>query len=144
MSSLESRLNKVAFDIVESINRIQDKNKKKKLFNLIDKSLGVLANDGVYAYCVYIMSQKSKEESEEVEIFLDKFEEIFNIVSSNDSDDNNFDSEPGNRLKYSTDNRIAYFQKVAGDLSRLLFLKDLMERILIYARYHAKAMGDSE
>ena len=35
-----------------------------------------------------------------------------------------------------------YFQKLSEDIYHLLFKKQLLEKALIYARYHAKAMGD--
>ena len=36
-----------------------------------------------------------------------------------------------------------YFLNVSNDLHKLLFLKQLLEKTLIYARYHAKALEDS-
>ena len=36
-----------------------------------------------------------------------------------------------------------YFQEISRELSNLLFLKQLLEKTLIYARYHAKALEDS-
>ncbi|HCF38051.1 MAG TPA: hypothetical protein DER56_03095, partial [Thermosipho africanus] len=32
-----------------------------------------------------------------------------------------------------------FFQKLSEDLDKLLFFKDVLEKVLIYARYHAKA-----
>jgi hypothetical protein len=34
-----------------------------------------------------------------------------------------------------------FFQTIAENPSNLLFLKELLEKVLIYARYHAKARG---
>ena len=35
-----------------------------------------------------------------------------------------------------------FFEKLPEDLPNLLFFREILEKILIYARYHAKAMGD--
>jgi len=35
-----------------------------------------------------------------------------------------------------------YFINISQDLHKLLFLKQLLEKILIYARYHAKSLSD--
>ena len=35
-----------------------------------------------------------------------------------------------------------FFWKLSSDIHQLLFFKDMVEKALIYARYHAKAMGD--
>jgi hypothetical protein len=118
--NLETIISKLSFEIVEEIKKSSE---KKKLLNLIDKSLGVLANNGVYAYYVYIISQKSQETEG---IFIDKLEDIFKKVEDS----------------FSKDNKQEYFEKVSEDIHKLLFLKQLLEKTLIYARYHAKAMGD--
>ena len=35
-----------------------------------------------------------------------------------------------------------FFQKLSRNLHDLLFFKDLLEKALIYARYHLKTLGD--
>ena len=124
---LDALINDLSFKIINEINNLEKKNDKKKALNLIDKALGVLSNDGVYAYYVYIISQKSSEFNK---IFLDTLEEIFNIVK--------------NKEIYNPKNRQNYFKDIANDIHKLLFLKQLLEKTLIYARYHAKALEDGE
>jgi len=119
MDNIEILTSKKAHEIVNKINQSSDKTKLK---NLIDKALGVLSNNGVYAYYVYIISQKSKEATE---LFLDNLKEIFDVIES-----------------YDPSAKENYFQKISEDLYKLLFLKQLLEKTLIYARYHAKALGD--
>ena len=125
MKSLEAKINEIAYRIIEKILKLEG-NKKKKLINLIDKSLGVLSNDGVYAYYVFIISQKDKETTS---VFLDTMEELFNLAK--------------NEKTYNKSNHQDYFKDVASDINKLLFLKQLLEKTLIYARYHAKALEDS-
>jgi hypothetical protein len=89
--------------------------------NKINKLLGVLSNNGVYAMWVYAKSQKDIEENR-------LFREILNnldlkLIKKDDLDD--------------LEN---YFQSVSSNITKLLFLKQLLEKILIYARYHAKVL----
>ncbi|OMH39824.1 hypothetical protein [Desulfurobacterium indicum] len=122
LDNIEALTSKIAFEIV---SKIQESKDKTKLKNLIDKSLGILSNNGIYAYYVFIISQKE----EAIQIFLDELEEIFNIAKPNDKE-------------YSHQNREEYFQLLSENLHKLLFIKQLLEKTLIYARYHAKALGD--
>ena len=113
-NNLEHTLSKLGFDIVNE--KILGKNE-------IDKLLGVLSNDGVYAMWVYAKAEKNIKENN----LMDKFDYLFKIV--------NFTGE-------SNKNWEKFFQTITENLFNLLFLKDLLEKVLIYARYHAKAMGE--
>jgi len=124
MEALEAKVSEFAYKIVEEI--LKHQGKKKKLINLIDKALGVLSSNGVYAYYVFIISQKEKEAKE---IFLDSLKELFKAAK--------------NKENYEKSNPQKYFLDVSSNLYRLLFLKQLLEKTLIYARYHAKALEDS-
>ncbi|WP_029521343.1 hypothetical protein [Persephonella sp. IF05-L8] len=124
---LDALITDLSFKIINEINNLEKKNDKKKALNLIDKALGVLSNDGVYAYYVYIISQKNGEFNK---IFLDSLEEIFNIAKYKEA--------------YNSDSRQNYFKDITNDIHKLLFLKQLLEKTLIYARYHAKALQDGE
>jgi hypothetical protein len=112
--TLESVINKVAFDIVNG--EILDKNE-------IDKLLGVLSSDGVYAMWVYAKAEKNIKEDK----LMGKFNYLFEIVGFTGKSDEDWEK---------------FFQTIAENLSNLLFLKDLLEKVLIYARYHAKAMEE--
>ena len=118
---LDALISDLSFQLISKINEL--KNEKKKALNLIDKALGVLSNDGVYAYFVYIISQKNNKFNG---IFLDTLESVFNIAKNEET--------------YRSDNRQNYFKSIANDIHKLLFLKQLLEKTLIYARYHAKAL----
>ncbi|WP_028949860.1 type III-B CRISPR module-associated protein Cmr5 [Sulfurihydrogenibium subterraneum] len=121
--NIESLIAKVSYELVSEIQNSQN---KKKLKNLIDKALGVLNNNGVYAYYVYIISQNGKDNKEPEKIFLNKLKDLFKILD----------------ISFDENNKQQYFQNISNDLHKLLFLKQLLEKTLIYARYHAKALGD--
>ncbi|GAQ95520.1 hypothetical protein TAGGR_2415 [Thermodesulfovibrio aggregans] len=112
MNNIEAVISKASFEIVKE--KILDENQ-------INKLLGILSTDGVYAMWVYAKSQKDIDEKK----LLEKLKEILSI---------------GKPLP--NDNYDEYFQSVSEDLPKLLFLKQLLEKTLIYARYHARAMGD--
>ena len=116
MSNLDAIINELGFEIVKAIDSMpKDKSRYK---NYIDKALGVLANDGVYAYWVYCKANKIDD------VFINKLEKIMKIVSD------------------KIDDKEQFFQNLSSDIHQLLFFKDMVEKALIYARYHAKALGD--
>ncbi|ACX73150.1 conserved hypothetical protein [Methanocaldococcus vulcanius M7] len=121
MGNLEMMINNVAFKIVKEIENMKKEEKEwKKYKNEIEKALGVLSNDGVYAYWVYC---KSKEIDK---IFIEKIEPLMKYTKTT-LNDGSYEE---------------YFQKLSNDINDLLFFKEILERTLILARYHAKALGD--
>ncbi|KIM12165.1 MAG: hypothetical protein KU38_04495 [Sulfurovum sp. FS08-3] len=116
MKNLDAKINEVGFTIVKKISA-KDENERKKYKNEIEKTLGVLSNDGVYAYWVYCQSKKITD------VFIDEIKSLMKIVSQ-ESDNQKF------------------FQNLSQDLNQLLFFKEILEKALTYARYHAKAMDD--
>ena len=112
MKNLDAQINEIGFNIVEKIKAHKDKTKLK---NEIEKTLGVLVNDGVYAYWVYCKSKKITD------IFIDEIQKLKRVVNS------------------EQDNQ-KFFQNLSTDLNQLLFFKEILEKTLTYARYHAKVM----
>lgn len=93
----------------------------------ITKSLGILQEDGVYAFFLYQASRGSREKpgaekiTEQAAVFL---------------------KEAGiQAFQNGTDPLKAVRERLASDLDQLLLAKRLLEQALIYARYHAKALG---
>ena len=123
-TNLDAMINKIGFEIVEKIKQKKE-NEKNKYKNEIDKSLGVLSNDGVYAYYVYVKSKKIED------VFLKKIEDILQYIDIKDKNKKSF-----NELNQE------FFETLSKNLSALLFFREIIEKILIYARYHAKAMGE--
>jgi hypothetical protein len=92
---------------------------------LITKALGVLQEDGVYAFFLYLASLK-KEPAGHIS------QKAFDLLKD--------DAILGNELRGQTEPMKAVLEKLADDLGRLVFVKGLLERTLVYARYHAKAL----
>lgn len=93
---------------------------------LIRKSLGVLQEDGVYAFFLYLSAQK-KDYADATK------KKAFELLKSVDVLMDVFGSE--------TDILKALREQFKDKLDELLLAKELLERTLVYARYHAKALG---
>ncbi len=121
--NLDQLCAKYGWQIAEEVHKAIGKNAE----NHITKSLGILQEDGVYAFFLYQESRGAREKpgayklQEQVTFFLeDAGIEAFQNTS---------------------DPLAAVRERLAGDLDQLLFAKRLLEQALIYARYHAKALG---
>lgn len=111
----------------------EDKVDKARTENHITKSLAVLQEDGVYAFFLYQQSRGEREKkgaealqkqahallAEQFAVFKDEQDSMVAVR--------------GNKQK----NR----RGLAENLDELLLAKRLLEQALIYARYHAKALG---
>ena len=98
----------------------------KNAENHITKSLGVLQENGVYAFFLYQVSRGAREKAG-AEKLRDKAKELLK-----DAGINGFQN---------ADNPLTAVRvHLAGDLDQLLLAKRLLEQALIYARYHAKAL----
>lgn len=93
---------------------------------LITKSLGVLQEDGIYAFFLYLASRGSKEKHIAKEIS----EEAFAMLKDTGIT--------------SGEDVLVSLKDKANDLNALLITKELLERTLVYARYHAKALEKPE
>jgi len=91
--------------------------------NSLTKALGVLEEQGVYALFLYLHARE-KDLGSSISQKLMKFlcSEDVRLVREHGN------SEPFRAL-----------QKLAEDLDDLLFARDLLHQVLVYARYHAKA-----
>ncbi len=100
--------------------------------NHITKSLGVLQEDGVYAFFLYQASRKEKGGDE----LTKQAHALFRAAGIKP-----FDTVKDALLAVRGDKQ----QKgLADNLDELLLAKQLLEQALIYARYHAKALdGES-
>lgn len=95
----------------------------------LQKALGVLREDGVYAMFLWL-ENKDKKTRESLIPLLNQG--CINKYLQNDSQ--NFQGD----FKSFCEN----LKDVAQDLDKLLFLKKILERTLTYALYHAKVKGE--
>ncbi len=110
---------------------------KKQAENHLTKSLGVLQEDGVYAFFLYQASRGEREKKGAIELSRLAGELLSGVPIAP------FDTRPAlNALEAVRGDAAKKIRGLADDLDNLLLAKRLLEQALIYARYHAKALGD--
>jgi len=113
--------------IIKEINKPKEKN---KIESFITKSLGVLQEDGVYAFAIYTKSKSGNEGTEKITA-----KHIHNNACALLKDES---------IKIIYSNCSSFTESIlkdlASNLDSLLLAKELLERTLVYARYHAKAL----
>ncbi len=130
--NLDSLINNFSYEMVQEM--IKDENNKERFLNIIEKALGVLANNGVYAYYVYCKSLVKKENRDNLEQ-----DQIFKTYVANV-----VKKFQGYVKPNFTGNYDVFFSNLSEDIHDLLFFKDMLEQILTYARYHAKPYGGNK
>jgi hypothetical protein len=92
---------------------------------LLTDSLGVLEEQGVYAFFLFLKA-RWKEPGAEVSRACCDFLKQQELLDANNQDD------ACTKLR----------EQLATDFDTLLFVRDLLRQSLIYARYHAKASSE--
>jgi len=94
----------------------------------VTKALGVLQEHGVYACFLYLLAKEKDNGKTVVQQMLKLLDELgFGWGQP-------VDQKPETILKHIS-------EKVSVDLERLLLAKEILEQMLIYARYGAKAQS---
>lgn len=94
----------------------------KEMERIINKSLGILIEDGLLAYTIWLESE-NKEHHKVIIISSLKILNDTGLVSNQDS------------LKDA-------MLKIAKSIQKTLLARQLLERMLVYARYRAKALQE--
>ena len=122
------------------LKKSDDTDKKVKkpaetLERLVTKALGVLQSQGVYALMLFLFSRSGDEKkvaTHAVQLALcEALEDLKYFIKKELPKTEKMDKV----LTY-------YSENICSDLDRLLLVRQLYEQILIYARYHAKAVND--
>lgn len=126
MNNTQSNLDRLAAQHAQAIIRRTGSKKASEVDNTITKSLGVLQENGVYACFLYLLA-KEKENSE---IVVGEMLSLLDGLGFGWGRPMNDGAEAV--LKHVT-------EKITDNLERLLLAKEMLEQMLIYARYGAKA-----
>jgi len=94
----------------------------------ITKALGILVEDGPFAYMIWLKSQ-DKEPHRAMLIQTARVLKELNLIR---------EIEPTENLKEKLEN--IFLGDISSGLTKTLFVKTILEKMLIYARYKAKAM----
>lgn len=118
----------------EAKGKLDQDKKSRNAETLITKSLGVLQENGVYAFFLYLVSRsgKEKEGAKSIKGLAAELLKEAQIPAFQSNLD------PLEAVRGSNDGKSC---GLAADLDNLLLAKRLLEQALIYARYHAKAPG---
>ncbi len=108
----------------QEVSKIKDSN----LENNLRKALGVLQEDGVYAMFLWLEDKDKGKNIRKILIDLLNESEIRKHLLN---DSYRFADEDFSKFCEN-------LREVAQDIDKLLFMKNLLERTLIYALYHAK------
>ncbi len=128
VTNLDSLCAQHGYAIVHTIapNGSLPKGDRAKLENTITKSLGVLQENGVYAFFLFLESRKDEKEARDTKsqaLGLLRHSKVNLLAPKNDD--------------------FAAVRQLAEDLDQLLLARQLIEQTLIYARYHAKALRET-
>ncbi|OKY78317.1 MAG: CRISPR-Cas system related protein, small subunit of CASCADE complex [Candidatus Methanohalarchaeum thermophilum] len=122
--------------------------------NTIQKALGVLQEDGIYAFTVYLDSEggfKGRDDRRNVENEILNnslwiLDDNFNLnthTQENSSDESEVQgSSRGLKEKKEVFDELNDF--LSSNLDNIFLAKDILEKTLIYARYHAKALSSTK
>jgi len=99
---------------------------------LINKSLGVLQEQGVYSFFLFLESRGSSDRENTQKIRKHCWEMLTNTNIIDSMKDKNFDKNWSETLQ----------NNLLSNLNDLSLVLQMLEQTLIYARYHAKALKE--
>jgi hypothetical protein len=152
--NLDYIASKVSQKIAGVIGETVKNNKKvapSDLENLTTKSLGILQSQGVYAMALFLFSRSGSKSDEkgmspEERCATQILSWLWEIRSPQELikniNFNNFLCEPEksfSQINSSKSEMLEEFADLTGDLDKLLLVRNLYEKTLIYVRFHAKA-----
>ncbi len=109
-------------------NKSNIKKRAASVENSVTKALGVLQENGVYACFLYVLAKEKENGRVMIDVMLDLLEDL-----------------PFEWQRPATTDAQAVLahisDKVTTDLEKLLMAREVLEQMLIYARYGAKAIG---
>ena len=111
----------IGFDLAETF---KNKNDAEKLETIVTKALGILIEDGLFAYTIWLESRGNRERKYAAEI-LNK----------------SLDLLKDERIKLVNDGKLRdAILGISENIQKTLLARQLLERMLVYARYRAKAL----
>ena len=109
---------------------LADKNagNAKEFERTVTKALGILIEDGLFAYAIWL---ESEDERDIIDSSFDLLKDRANLIV-------------GNYENSKEKLRKAILKEIASNIQKTLLTRQLLERMLVYARYRAKALQKGE
>ncbi|MHA1490938.1 MAG: hypothetical protein ACTSRI_14990 [Promethearchaeota archaeon] len=104
---------------------ITDKLTMKDVENLIRNSLGVLQEDGLFAFVIFLQSKEKKKEDPIVKAIFSRCDKLLKDAEIS-----------GNKNKDIREK----FLEITKDIDIMFLVKSIIERCLIYSLYQARAL----
>ncbi len=95
--------------------------------DVIGRALGVLQEDGVYAFLIYVLSLERKAGGSAAIAIMEGTTILLKGLGKL------------SESSITTDNVARVYAEICADLDSIYFVKEMLERTLVYARYNAKA-----
>ena len=114
----------IGFDLAE-----KNKERAKEFERIVTRALGILVEDGLLAYAIWL---ESEEESKIIKSSFDLLKDKVGIIQKEYKD-----------VKDTEKLRKAILEEITSDIQKTLLARQLLEKMLIYARYRAKALQKS-
>jgi len=119
----EENLDKIAAEVGFELAD-NKKDSAKEFERTVTKALGILIEDGLFAYAIWLESEDEKEIIDKsFELLKDKTKLIENNYTNNKE-----------KLREAT------LKEISPSIEKTLLARQLLERMLVYARYRAKAI----
>ncbi|MGC8947594.1 MAG: hypothetical protein ACP5N6_15765 [Anaerolineae bacterium] len=130
----------LGYEMAQKVNA--ELSKASDTENMITKSLGVLQEDGVYAFFLYLASQIKEKKGDKKDKRSNAASALANQAAQllKHQSLNLIRADDGENVYEKAMEEIRRENGLASDLDRLLLAKRVLEQALIYARYHAKAL----
>ena len=116
-----------------------EKDVRSDIENTITKSLGVLQENGVYAFFLFLASRMRNREDRDGKKDAEKV-----TAYQVDTQMKRLLREDKLKLLGTEQDDFEAIKRMTNDLDQLLLARQLIERSLVYARYHAKALKPPE
>ena len=128
MSNTQINLERLAAQYAQKIIKKTSGDKPADVKNTVTKALGILQENGIYACFLYLLAKEGERGRVIVGEMLDLIDRLGFGLDKPDSND--------------VEGVLSYVsEKVTADMERMLLIKEVLEQMLIYARYGADARG---
>ena len=116
---------------------IQDSKEKDKKETLVNQALGILAEQGPFALMLWAQTKCRKKSSDNKKIGDTIWESLVEIMREAEL----VNESTYNELRQKHERLATFSENICNSFITLIMVRQLFDRVLIYARYYAKTEG---